>query len=538
MDNSKIWQQELTYSCGAGAARVNLFTGRLLFEHHDFTMGAGNFQVDLSHVYNSHSPTGNLCGNRFATQMGQRWKLNIQQYIYQHGGNWRYVDANGMEHEFAPLGDGRFYDTSGLGLILDPQTASARTIVDELGNILTFDASGRLTRGRLGVCSQTTESNQIAKIYNYNSDNNLKSIQDARHNEQNINRRLEFGYAGERLTRIELKEGETIHQRLNFTYDNNNLVCIRKTAWENDGTQISKVIAYFTYHSNGLLESVVDGEDLSCLRFTYDGSNRVSSVTTGVLSEGGNISITVPSVTGQIMVGSALTGATTTNFTFNQIDVETMVYNTEYFENAPGGHTVVTKNEAIRIEYYYRYEGEFIAALERNNAWQANENFRTVFPNPDEGIRLDDAIAPQNHANFDTTPIRTGSNPLLISTATAINEFNQMGEGWRRYKVSCWVRATGEIAVNPFIKVRFGMDDDSHYNDADLRMSANSPHQHLCYLEDFVWINGKVSNIVAIMGGSVGSVQVMNLRATPVEQWRVLTMNNTIRGRGDFNRIQ
>jgi len=53
-DASKMKQVKQQYACGAGVAEVNLYTGRTRFEFSDMSVGASNFAINVSHVYNSH----------------------------------------------------------------------------------------------------------------------------------------------------------------------------------------------------------------------------------------------------------------------------------------------------------------------------------------------------------------------------------------------------------------------------------------------------------------------------------------------------
>jgi len=53
MDDSKLGQTQLSYSCRAGQASINLFTGRLLFEHPDISIGNNSYKIEVSHIFNS-----------------------------------------------------------------------------------------------------------------------------------------------------------------------------------------------------------------------------------------------------------------------------------------------------------------------------------------------------------------------------------------------------------------------------------------------------------------------------------------------------
>ena len=54
MDRSKINQSELSYSSGAGFAKINLSTGRLLYEYYDVGIGNNLFNIDVSPVSYTH----------------------------------------------------------------------------------------------------------------------------------------------------------------------------------------------------------------------------------------------------------------------------------------------------------------------------------------------------------------------------------------------------------------------------------------------------------------------------------------------------
>ena len=73
MDNSKINQTELDYSSKSGVAKVNLYTGRLIYAYDEASIGLESYEVSLSHIYNSklELPSG------IDTYLGNKWKLNI-----------------------------------------------------------------------------------------------------------------------------------------------------------------------------------------------------------------------------------------------------------------------------------------------------------------------------------------------------------------------------------------------------------------------------------------------------------------------------
>ena len=114
MDNSKINQTELDYSCDAGQAKVNIFNGRLFFENLDTSIGQKSFLLSVSHIYNSHLELP----NNYDSYFGKNWKLNVEQYLYKENNIYHYIDSGGMNIEFSPISQTEFYDTSGIGLEL------------------------------------------------------------------------------------------------------------------------------------------------------------------------------------------------------------------------------------------------------------------------------------------------------------------------------------------------------------------------------------------------------------------------------------
>ena len=139
MDASKINQAELKYSCGAGKANLNLYTGRLVFECYDCGIGKDSYRIDLSHIYNSKMP------NNIKTFLGNKWKFSVQQFLYVNSnGIYVYVDAAGMTHEFSKLFEDKYYDVDGMGLILEVKNNQIY-ITDEGNNKMYFE-NNRLTK--------------------------------------------------------------------------------------------------------------------------------------------------------------------------------------------------------------------------------------------------------------------------------------------------------------------------------------------------------------------------------------------------------
>ena len=73
MDNSKINQTELDYSCGIGNAKLNLYNGRLLYEFPCLAMGASSFQIGSTLIYNNNYLNSDYNGRKIG--IGNGWKI-------------------------------------------------------------------------------------------------------------------------------------------------------------------------------------------------------------------------------------------------------------------------------------------------------------------------------------------------------------------------------------------------------------------------------------------------------------------------------
>ena len=349
MATSKREHSHLTFSCGAGVASVNVQNGSLRFEHPDFSMGNGNFKVDISHIYCSDVNS--------ASNMGANWRLNIQQSMFATGSDYMYTDGQGYEHLFVPL-DGAtntYYDTTGLNLTYDSATG---TISDAAGNALVFNASGKLAE------SISAQNANIKKIYYYDSTGKLDSVYDNRKS----SRKITFGYnSDDLLASIQYKpNGIDAVQTIFYEYNaEGRLTSITRTAGED-----IKPVAYFRYDgTSNNLRYAIDGENHSALKFEYNG-DKVSKVTSGVctvslthgsLHDAKFVSASAPAYLGEVFVGEAVRAVTGISFdAFTVGDYTKFTYNTS-------ANTVVENNRGIKYDYFFNDAGYTTGVFERRN---------------------------------------------------------------------------------------------------------------------------------------------------------------------------
>ncbi len=272
MDNSKLNQTELSYESSAGTARVNLVTGRLLYEHFDASVGLNNKNLSVSHIYNSYFESNGSTGNN--------WKLDIQQYLYYNENDtYTYIDAVGMEHTFEHLNGSEYYDTSGMGLILSVENEETK-ITDLTGNEMYFEHS-KLVK---------IKSNEgYEKIIKYNKDlllrnKNIISMYDSR----DSGTKIDFEYdENDLLKKINVKN-TYLKYSMKYFYDNFELTHITKEViideeLDEDGeykNKVEKIETMFKYNDNNLLIYAVSFLDKNGFNFNYY-NNKVSKVITG-----------------------------------------------------------------------------------------------------------------------------------------------------------------------------------------------------------------------------------------------------------------
>ena len=68
--------------------KINLATGRMIYEHASLSIGGGTYAVGVSLLYNSMQ-RGSLA-NRAAG-----WKLNVDQMLIKYGDTYKHIDARG-----------------------------------------------------------------------------------------------------------------------------------------------------------------------------------------------------------------------------------------------------------------------------------------------------------------------------------------------------------------------------------------------------------------------------------------------------------
>ena len=402
MENN-IKQSRLNFSCGAGAASVNLATGGLTFERPDISMGANSFAVGLSHVYNSYGfPAG------INTFMGSKWKLNIQQYLKgeldfsNNADECTYIDGAGYAHKMMRYDQqtktgstssfcaDKYYDLEGAGLTFENSKEIFKSNVndrltkilyDATENRMYFDITGKLEK----ITSGPNE--EITKIINHDGAGRVINIYDNR----KPLRKITFDYENGLLSEMNCIGEQGQKLTVSYKYDSkSNITGISEFA---GGTKRNSVI--YTYDNSNRLRYAMRCGDNSALKIEYDNNGRIGKVSTGTVADLPQYQVWPVAcasdniVCGQIICGERLP-AVINDSDFTDKEYTTFNYNANF--------TTVTNKKGVAIDYFFNEDGFTTAVLERKNG--DGNNLRTLNKFPGKQILQDNAAPNAERINM------------------------------------------------------------------------------------------------------------------------------------------
>ena len=191
MDYSKINQTELDFDCGIGIAKLNIYTGRLLYECPSLLIGANSFQIGSSLIYNNNYSSLDFNGRKIG--FGNGWKINLQQHLFKYKDiyglegfsesdeDYVYIDSAWGIHKFKKyklLNEYQhvvtYYDANGTGLRLVLGENIFPEIYDGNNNVIRFNEKGNISEVISAVNSK------IIKVFEYDINDNKIFIFDSR----------------------------------------------------------------------------------------------------------------------------------------------------------------------------------------------------------------------------------------------------------------------------------------------------------------------------------------------------------------------
>ena len=439
MDKSLINQTELSYNCKVGSAKVNIYTGRLLYEYQDADIGLESYEIALSHIYNSHySP---LIGEN--SLVGDGWKLNIQQYIYFSNDKYYYIDGFGKIIEFEMLFANVYYDNSGLGMRLELFIDHCE-ISDISGNTMHF-VSNRLTK--IVSC----ENPSIEKIFVY-SDNKIIAMYDSRTPDS----KFLFEYKNELLSQVSVIIRNALKYKIKYYYEECILKSISKVV---DDTE--KPLIGFKYE-NDKLQYAVSLDDGSGFRFYYS-SDKVSAINIGyaelekIMKESSCIQCGNELYCGE----NKYLGEKQYNEVIricdgmNNYGINLLRFNQFRYRQ---GLTEVVNEKSIKLLYYNNAQGYTSSILESLD--ENNEDLRTLKKMPGRSMLNENGGNSTEKINtIKSFLINTGdiisteNGGLMNGRLSFLNDYRKnVCPDYLNYAVSIWLKVLSQVN-NPLIKL-------------------------------------------------------------------------------------
>ena len=415
---------------------VNLAVGRLKYIFSDLSVGHGNFNIAISHVYNSmlnENFRGTIVG------LGNNWKLNlsqsiIQDYVNQDGAKiFKYMDELGEVHRFVPFASNRYYDERNAKVTLTDNMFGC-VISDGVGNELHFDSDGLLSK------SVSCQDSSIEKIYTYDEQKRLISVYDSRTIKNKVPKSsIKFTYYGDYLTSV-TSYGDFNRKLfcLTYEYSDGNLVSVNKVAFNKSGLEcLSQQIAEFCYKDNNLYR-IIDSQTKQAYQFEYYADGKLAKMSSGVivdktLSLGMTDSQGTPLQLGQVQCEGTFSRKFVTK------SVNSYKY-TMYSDTDPVAvQTDVTNNNNITLTYFidrnacitscFEKVGTDLKTLNKQGAKRISGNIE----NSTQTINGHYGIVPAGYGN----PSWGGD---IIFTADGGLARNKAEQNVRNYEYSFWLK--------------------------------------------------------------------------------------------------
>ena len=458
-------QSKLSFSCGAGAAEVNVFSGRVLFEAEDLSVGVNSFEISIGHIYDSQPVF--LHDNSY----GNGWRLSVQQYLQlsaERDENNRqmylYIDSYGYVHKFEKLndvgGESKYFDQTGLGLTLS--IGSACYIENAQGGRMYFaDFNGvkklcRIVSGR---------NAQIVTHIDFDENGKIKSVYDGR----KTGRKFEFTYneLSGLLNSIICAANNT---KVEYTYNpSGDLVMVKKTV-----ASAIKYQATYSYYDN-LMKYAVNPQDGTSLQFVYDEYGRALCVSDGVMTTELNFSKPLPALfasSGLFSGAGNFCGQQERKFLGYRVSADDSDFEqgeTSYGLEIGSAKTTIKNGKGVETTYFFNQRGFTSGILERSAAG----HYRTLFKQT--GIRVT-GHGLGDRINGNRSETCTESYTFPNDRVAAANDYfkSEINKKNYDYVLSFWVKLNCVQTQN--VKARITVNHtywDVRYNDNGFRELSN-----------------------------------------------------------------
>ncbi|MBS5852283.1 MAG: RHS repeat-associated core domain-containing protein [Staphylococcus sp.] len=382
MDDSKMNQTEIKYSNSIGEIKVNIKTGRMIYEYPLLELGGGNYRIVITLLYNSHYQKTDYEGRIIGNQKG--WKLNLESYVFPYKatynmegfeeGDYVYIDEGWQTHrfiEYKETGEGKvYYDKSGSGLRLIVKSNQEFIIKDGNKNQLQFNKRGQLIRIVAG------NNPNISKLITYDEEGKLKSIYD----ERKPLRKISFEYN---------EEGNLIKSWIENS--NNAIICqydtinnrLEKISINKEEGKKEKI--NIKYNSNSQIEYVINKESLEAVYIENSLDSKIKKIVEGVMKKE---TICKEGLAGQdVREGSYIGDGNYLSKQEEEVKGYNLIMPKEYHKaiyefTYEDNYTSIKNKKGITLRYYFNIKGQTISVLEKEEFegdLVIEESYRTLF---------------------------------------------------------------------------------------------------------------------------------------------------------------
>ena len=330
----------------AGSSAVDLYAGRLLFEHKDFEFMSENMPMNISHVYNSDYRSEEVNNSM---KLGSGWRLNFQQCIEamefsdyaSESGNvsFVYTDGCGVQHEVVH----RYYETKSGDTQYDSTGRKYKQYIEEPTSASAFDYTTKEGL-RFEPSNMYLYDNSGGNIYFDKIDDSTMRLKGFYRNGKN----LEATYgSGNRIASVTDGAGKIAY----FTYNNigylQSITCEGNTvSYEYNDDKLMKINypdgtrTEFRY-SGGRLARVIDRSGYQLI-YSYSSEGKVISVREEVENA---------------TIGSTVTAA--------QCPISGDCWDIKYLHPL---QTQVKNRNGLVVEYIFDHEGNTVTVSEAEHS--------------------------------------------------------------------------------------------------------------------------------------------------------------------------
>lgn len=358
---------------------INLAIGRMQYIFQDVGIGAGNFAINVAHVYNSK------LNATFANKilgLGNKWKLNLTQCVVNDNYDsttgksiLKYMDESGEIHRYISYDTNKWFNDSKATSIIELIDGNY-ILSDGVGNKLYFNTDGYLFK------SVSCQNSNIVKVYKYDSNNRLVSVYDQRTLQDSIAKnRIDLTYNSLGNLEKMIAYANNTHPVIGYRYEydsNNNLVAVVKIAYGSKFHQVAeKQILEFRYES-GNMTMIIDSETKVAKLIQYDTSGKVSKLSNGFIKENSLTSGMFDSANNSFSIGDKLELGLSCASNFVEKSYNTFKYKYNATGDTIAVETDVTNECDITLRYYIDRQASITSSFEHDKRSKNGENLKTL----------------------------------------------------------------------------------------------------------------------------------------------------------------